>query len=160
MDDFNYLIGVFIAKLIANFDIPTKVKKLRISAFKTIRSRLNAYKEHGYNISLLNTIAVKKGEMIMETSSKTEMEKVVKASCPNYNGNRFIPDKYNVPEEEMIGWSLASLRAPLNEAGFNRYMELFEQVYPEKYKEIHDSKSSIPVDRGYYFFFLRQEEQK
>ena len=54
----------------------------------------------------------------------------------NYNGNGFFTDKYNVPEEELICWSETSLRSPLNEAGFNRYMEVCRLVYPDAFADI------------------------
>ena len=44
----------------------------------------------------------------------------------------FISDPYLLPEEELICWSEASLRAPLNEPGYRRYMKLFRQVFPEE----------------------------
>lgn len=74
--------------------------------------------------------------MIMNASSKTEMEKVMKIKPPYFDGNKFIPDQYNVPEEEMIAWSQTSLQAPLDEAGFKRYKELFVQIFPEQAKAI------------------------
>ena len=39
-------------------------------------------------------------------------------------------------EEELICWSATSLRAPLNHAGLKRFLEVFEMVFPEKYKEV------------------------
>ena len=81
-------------------------------------------------------IADKKGKMIMETSSKTEMEKVLKPHAPHYNGNEFFPDKYNVLEEELICWSETSLKSPLNDAGNKRYMQLFSEVFPEDYARL------------------------
>ncbi len=56
------------------------------------------------------------------------------ASDFQHNGSKFIPDEFSVPEEELICWSETSLRAPLNEAGFNRYMELFRQILPMEYE--------------------------
>ena len=33
------------------------------------------------------------------------------------------------PEEEAICWSETSLRGTLNEAGYKRYMEVFQEVF-------------------------------
>ncbi len=136
-NDFNVLIVAFATQILADANVKPEVQNLRISALQDIRSRLEAYRMHGYNEGLLCAIAQKKGEMIMKISSKTEMAKAVKVSCPHYDGNKFIPDEYNVLEEEMIGWSLASLKAPLNDAGFKRYMEIFSKVYPAAYQKIY-----------------------
>ena len=65
-----------------------------------------------------------------------EMEKLLKPSCPHYYGGRFTPGEYHIPEEELIGWSEASLRTPLNSAGYQRYMELFKQVLPEESRRL------------------------
>lgn len=70
-------------------------------------------------------------------TSKTEMEKMLNPHCPTYNGNEFIPDKYNIPEEELICWSQTSLKAPLNDAGFKRFMEVFKLVLPDLFSLIN-----------------------
>lgn len=70
--------------------------------------------------------------MILNSTTKGEIEKISNPKCPHYDGVRFYPDAYNVPEEELIGWCETSLRAPLNSAGLNRYMEVFKTVFPEK----------------------------
>ncbi len=137
-NDFNVLISAFATQILADTNVKDEVKNLRISALQDIRSRLEAYRTHGYNGGLLCAIAQKKGEMIMKISSKTQMAKVVKVSCPHFDGNKFVPDAYNVLEEEMIGWSLASLKAPLNDAAFKRYMEIFGKVYPAAYERIYN----------------------
>ena len=64
------------------------------------------------------------------------MEKVLKPHCPHYDGVKFIPDTYNVPEEELICWSETSFLAPIKEAGYKRYMEVFKSVVPEKSKQL------------------------
>ena len=85
---------------------------------------------------LLYAIAEKKCRMIGSITSKSEMEQVIRPRCPHYDGNRFIPDAYSVPEEELICWSETSLKAPLNAAGFQRYMELFKQILPEESRKL------------------------
>ena len=75
---------------------------------------LKYYQDHGYIESLINKIAEKKTKMIMEIKSKNEMDKILKPSCPYFNGSKFIPNKYNVIEEELICWSETSLKAPLD----------------------------------------------
>ncbi len=117
-------------------DVSDKVRSLRLDAFGTLKARLAFYKERGYMDSLLCAIARKKAAMILETSTKTEMEKVMSLRPPHFDGNRFIPDKYGVPEEEMISWAETSFMAPLNPDGFKRYMELVKQILPEQAKKI------------------------
>ena len=68
----------------------------------------------------------------MKTTTKTEMERVMTPKAPHYNGAQFITDEYHIPEEEMIAWSQVSLKGPLIEAGYKRYMELFKEFFPEE----------------------------
>ena len=110
-----------------------RIKELRLYALTTVRQQLLAYQGLGIIQRLLMAIAEKKCKFIMEITSKTEMEKMLKPHCPTYNGKEFIPDKYHIPEEELICWSQTSLQAPLNGAGFKRYMEVFKLVLPDLY---------------------------
>lgn len=134
--DFNLAIIPHIAELITQEGVADNVRELRWKALMQLTRQLNYYKSLGYIDRLLYAIAEKKGKMIMETSSKTEMEKVLKPHAPHYNGNEFFPDKYNVLEEELICWSETSLKSPLNDAGNKRYMQLFSEVFPEDYARL------------------------
>lgn len=133
--DYKLVIAPFMVKLTAS-DASDKLCELRLNAIIQLSSRLAYYKELGYMEKLLCAIARKKAAIIMSTSSKTEMEKVMSIRPPYFDGNRFIPDRYSVPEEEMFSWAETSLRAPLNEAGLRRYKELFEQIFPEQANKI------------------------
>lgn len=136
--DFSVVIAAFIAEIISA-EISDKLQKLRFETMGQLQSRLTYYRELGYAEDLLCAIARKKSAMIVDASSKTEIKKVMALPSPYFDGNRFIPDKYDVSEEEMIFWAETSLRAPLNEPGFKRYKELFGQIFPEQAKEIFGS---------------------
>lgn len=124
------LIKAFVEILLTE-DIPDKVKDYRLSALKGLGSCLKYYENRKYCDKLITKIAEKKIKMIKQLQSKSEIDKILKPHCPYYDGNKFIPDKYSVMEEELICWSETSLLAPLNEAGAKRYMELFKEVFPE-----------------------------
>lgn len=123
----------FVKTLMSN-DIPEKIRELRLSALKELYNYLKHYEELGYVDKLICKIAEKKIDMIMKIKTKEEKEKVIKPACPKLYGDKFLTDGYSVPEEELICWSEASLRAPLNEHGFNRYMELFKKIFPDEEK--------------------------
>ncbi len=112
-----------------------RVRELQFSAVRTLAGHLNYYKSLGYMDSLLYAIAEKKGKLILEITSKAEMDKLMKPHCPHFDGNKFVDDKYVIPEEEMICWSQTSLQGPLNEIGFKRYMELFRKYLPDAYEK-------------------------
>ena len=136
--DYSVVIAAFIAEIISA-ETSDKLQKLRFEAMGQLQSRLTYYRELGYAEDLLCAIARKKSAMIMNASSKTEIKKIMALPSPYFDGNRFIPDKYDVSEEEMIFWAETSLRTPLNEPGFKRYKELFGQIFPEQAKEIFGS---------------------
>ena len=127
----------YFAELICSEGITEKVFALRFDALKMLQGLIHHYDERGYADKLLNGIAEKKGAMIMSASSKTEMNKILKPKAPHFDGVRFIADHYLLPEEELICWSEASLRAPLNEYAFRRYMELFCRMFPEESEALH-----------------------
>ena len=134
-EDYMTVIIVCIAE-IAVSDAADQVKKLRLGAIGSLQRCLRYYRQLGYMPKLLYAIAEKKCRMIGSITSKSEMEQVIRPRCPHYDGNRFIPDAYSVPEEELICWSETSLKAPLNAAGFQRYMELFKQILPEESRKL------------------------
>ena len=133
--DFSVVIAAFVAEILTA-EMSDKMQKFRFEAMGQLQSRLTHYRKLGYIEELLCTIARKKSVMIMNASSKTNINKVMSLPSPSFNGNRFIPDKYDVAEEEMIFWAETSLRAPLNESGFKRYRELFGEIFPELAKKI------------------------
>lgn len=109
-----------------------KVKKLQLEALQALSRQLWLLQARCYCEQILLAIAEKKTQFILSITSKTEMSKLLNPKAPHYDGVRFIPDKYHIPEEELVGWCETSLRAPLNEVGYRRYMEVFKQVYQEK----------------------------
>lgn len=130
-DDFQLVIIPYIAA-VAVSDDSEKICDLRLWAIKEMQQYLWHYKKLGYMPKLLCAIARKKCEILLTLTTKAEIERLVKPHCAQYNGNRFISDKCSIPEEELVCWSETSLRAPLNETGFRRYLELFHQVLPEE----------------------------
>ena len=133
--DYDIPIIFALAEVIAG-DMSDKVRIIRFDGIKRLQSILAFYQKLGYRSELLYGIAEKKCRMILSTSSKEKMDRVLKPRCPRYDGNKFIPDEYNVPEEELIAWSETSAVAPLNSAGHKRYMEVFKEVFPELSKEL------------------------
>ena len=107
-------------------------RTLRITAMKELQRNLQRYQQRGYMQKLLCAIAKKKGKQILQITTKKELKELGKSCCPHFNGRQFVPNESSIPEEELIYWSEVSLKAPLNEVGFKRYMEVFRQVFPEE----------------------------
>ena len=137
--DVDVILIPYFAEVIVG-DKPEKVQSLQFTALRQLQARLHWYSERGYQDKLINAIADKKSEMIMRTTTKAEMEKVLHAPAPHYTGAGFVTDQYCVPEEELIGWSETSLRGPLIPAGLKRYMELFKLVFPEETHSVMEAE--------------------
>ena len=130
------------AELLMSEELKQSVWELRLTGLRRLQAQLTHYERLGYNSSLLEAISEKKSQMVLQVSSQTELDKVICPRAPHFDGNKLIPDKYSIPEEELICWCETSLRGPLNEYGFLRYMEVFRQVFPESSKEI-DTRESL-----------------
>lgn len=134
-DDYLPVINRCVAEIIMA-KIPDQTKNLRFLAVLKLQGCLHQYEQRGYLPKLIRAIAEKKCWIIGTITTEPEMEKLLKPSCPHYYGGKFKPGEYDIPEEELICWSEASLRAPLNSAGYQRYMELFKQVLPEESRRL------------------------
>ena len=129
--DFEMVIFFAFAEIVMDEDASDDLKSLRIDALKKVQRSLNHYHHLGYIPELTRAIAEKKCRMIKEATSKSEMEKFLQPRCPRYDGEKFIEDPYIIPEEELICWSYASLRFPLNSTGAARFQEVFKRVFPD-----------------------------
>ena len=129
--DFEMVIFFAFAEIVMDETASDDLKSLRIDALKKVQRSLNHYHHLGYIPELTRAIAEKKCRMIKEATSKSEMEKFLQPRCPRYDGEKFIEDPYIIPEEELICWSYASLRFPLNSIGAARFQEVFKRVFPD-----------------------------
>ena len=129
--DFEMVIFFAFAEIVMDEDASDNLKSIRIDALKKVQRSLNHYHHLGYIPELTRAIAEKKCRMIKEATSKSEMEKFIQPRCPRYDGEKFIEDPYIIPEEELICWSYASLRFPLNSIGAARFQEVFKRVFPD-----------------------------
>ena len=129
--DFEMVIFFAFAEIVMDEDASDNLKSIRIDALKKVQRSLNHYHHLGYIPELTRAIAEKKCRMIKEATSKSEMEKFLQPRCPRYDGEKFIEDPYIILEEELICWSYASLRFPLNSIGAARFQEVFKRVFPD-----------------------------
>ena len=129
--DFEMVIFFAFAEIVMDEDASDNLKSIRIDSLKKVQRSLNHYHHLGYIPELTRAIAEKKCRMIKEATSKSEMEKFLQPRCPRYDGEKFIEDPYIIPEEELICWSYASLRFPLNSIGAARFQEVFKRVFPD-----------------------------
>ena len=129
--DFELIILLTFAEVVMDEHASDAIKALRIEALNKLQRGLNHYKHLGFLPRLTSAIAEKKCDWIKGATSKAEIEKFLKPRCPRYDGEKFIEDASIVPEEELICWSYASLRSPLNSIGprdFRKFIRGFSQI--------------------------------
>ena len=128
--DFEMVIFFAFAEIVMDEESSDELKSLRLNALKKLQRSLHHYDQLGYISQLTTAIAEKKCQMIKEATSKAQVDKFLKPRCPHYDGGKFIEDPCIIPEEELICWSHASLRFPLNSVGAARFKEVFQRVFP------------------------------
>lgn len=106
----------------------------RIQALQSIFQRAWYYQERGMLEEIILGFVQKKIKMIQQAETKGELQEIGRPPKPVYNGNGFTPGKYDTEEEELLVWSLTSLKAPLNNQAYERYKELFCRLLQEKAK--------------------------
>ncbi len=109
--------------------LPKRVLEMKVSALYDAHKRACSYREMQIRDDIVDVIMKKKRKMILDATTVQELKCICAEPKPYYTGNQFKASKYCIPEEELIAWSCTSLHAPLNAAGFNRYMQLFKEVF-------------------------------
>ena len=137
MPEYELILLKLFAEIIVDETISDKVRELRFNALRMLQGQLNYYKNLDYMDRLIDGIAKKKTELIMKAKTKTAMERIINPKAPYYNGETFVSDEHLTPEEELIAWSQASFQAPLSSVGYQRYKELFIQLFPEESKKLN-----------------------
>ena len=101
----------------------------KFEALKKSWLLLEYYASEGFDEKILDTIMEKKSKMILDATSVKDIRELSEPPKPYYTGNTWVASINSVPEEEMIWWSKASLKAPLSREATERYMELFKAFY-------------------------------
>jgi len=105
----------------------------KATALMSLLSKCGYFQENYFLPELIIEICRKKAEFIKEAKTKSELQTIMKPPDVRYNGNEILPvNKYCIPEEELIAWSMTSLIGPLISAGQKRYEKLFKQIFPDK----------------------------
>ena len=115
---------------------PEKLRERKRCALTDVRKCLAYYEHRCYADELLCAIARKKVDFLLQSATVGAIREILKPSVPRYDGLTFHTGKYHVAEEELIGWSEASLRAPLTGAGARRFAEVFAEICPEQGEHI------------------------
>ena len=105
-----------------------------LAAIWSLMKEIRGYHDKGFMEKILFQIARKKLDFLMVAKSRKEVNEILRPSLPVYNGNTFLPNgPFHVEEEELVIWSIVSIKAPLNHEGFMRYHQLFKRIVEEQY---------------------------
>lgn len=105
------------------------VRKAKLEAYLDTAGRITGYQNHGIRNDLVDVIFEKRLKLIGNANTVGELKEIMNQPMPHFDGNKFLPDPFSVPEEEMVLWSLTSLKAPLMPEAFDRYFQLFKQTF-------------------------------
>ncbi len=114
-----------------------KLQQARKEALAIIFQRAVQYQGRWLLPEIIEEFVRKKIVMILKAETKAELKEISRIPKPVYNGNGISQGSvYDTEEEELLLWSLASLASPLSNEAFDRYMELFCRILPEKAKTV------------------------
>lgn len=107
------------------------MSKAREKAVCNTLARVKLYRDEGIRNDLVHIVFVKRMELIQKAMTVKELHSIMNEPRPQYDGNAIYTSAYCVPEEEMILWSITSLRAggPLIDAASKRYLTLFRETF-------------------------------
>lgn len=107
-----------------------KLAAAKLEAVKTAVAIYHGFLCKGIREDLLFRILERRLDMIRNASTQSQLNAICYPKAPHYNGGQFMPSsEFSIPEEEMLLWSMTSLKGPLISAGFERYMELFRLIF-------------------------------
>lgn len=113
-----------------------RLAEKKAQALLKVAAQAEQYKKEGFLPWLADAVLERKAGWIQAADTGEELAEITEPSVPRYDGGKFTGERYHVEEEELLLWSRASLAAPLNSAGYTRYMELFRKFFPEAAKEV------------------------
>ena len=124
-----YTFATSIVSVLMDEKEPERIRDEKFKALRKAMGLTERYLKDGIRPDLIDVIMEKKAALIMNASTLTDIRKAADPPKPHYNGNAFVDDPLQVPEEEMVLWSKASLMAPLNDDACTRYLELFTRAF-------------------------------
>lgn len=119
---------------------PSRLSNTKAKALSTLLSRSRLRDLGGFDMSIItdDIIVSKKFSHIREAATVEDVTLIMGGPKIYSDGNRIVPSHpWVLPEEELIMWSRASFDAPLSGEGFDRFMKVFQEIYPDKYKLIN-----------------------
>ena len=122
-----------LAECVASMPDPDSCSKslanAKAKALTDAWQRSKMYRSEGFRNDLVHVAFMKRLRLIKKAATVAEVKEILAEPKPHHNGNGFVSGPWSVPEEEMMCWSLASLRKPPSSEACKRYMQLFKQTF-------------------------------
>ena len=130
-----------------NTEISEHVRLLRNDAFKRVRKQIGILSGEVFALPIFfENIAAQKCHFIENALTKQEINEIMKACKPVYNGNEItVNSPYHVPAEELLMWSATSLKAPLIPEATQRMLKLMAALMPEEFYQTFCNDSYVPI---------------
>ena len=142
------IITLAISKVEKDECISKNVQKEKIEQLRNLQAYLQALRKEYWDEVLLEQICEKKTAYLETAKTIGALREIMKPVKPHYNGSKFQDGKYQVDAEELIGWSRASLCAPLNQNAIQRMEELFERVYGQPFNTFRRENATAKENDG------------
>ena len=100
-----------ISTLVCEDSLSEKIKVLRLSGVKQLKQVADKYTNEGIAELPIKEMWRHKLPFVMNATTKSEMEDILRPSTPQYNCGTFtVKSPYHSEAEEMMLWSITSLR--------------------------------------------------
>lgn len=123
---------------------PEHIRRAKLQGITQAMSLTKLYLNYGIRSDLLDLIMKKKTDLILSANTLADIKKAADPPKPHFNGISWHGDPLHVPEEELVIWSQVSMKGPLIECAYQRYMQLFSRVFGVAEEDIlHDDLTTI-----------------
>ena len=127
-----YEYATAISTVLCDEALTDKIRELRINGVQRLKRVAERYAKEGFIERLISDIWNHKLPLIMDATSKTVMDEIVRPSVPRYSGGRFLPNPpYHSEVEELLIWSIISPNCRFIPEGNDRFTALFNKHFPD-----------------------------
>lgn len=113
--------------------ISEKLRELRLAGQRMVYPYVQKLHDGFIRMDVIMTIVEAKLGFMCTAKSKKDVERILSPPKIHYDGRGvWAEPEFYVPAEEMLIWSETSFIAPLNDAGYRRYMKLFRDFFGDE----------------------------
>lgn len=122
-----------VALICEETEVSEKLRELRLAGQRAVFPYVQKLYEGYIRTDVLMAVVDAKLEFMCKAKSKKDVDRILSPPKIHYDGREIRADpEFYVPAEEMLIWMETSFRAPLNDAGYKRYMKLFRDFFGDE----------------------------